>query len=164
MKPIAKFYQSVLNYIQSDMEVEGAIEKIVAFAEKASPSWEATSESVAFLEKCRNRGSSEVTDDEVWSTTLNDFVKAAFRDLSPLKDESAMDLFKQVADEIGTTFNCGDDMLIWARNVKERPDGSGVIVLHVSDLKRFRELIEDHDLADKESEHHSLEGGVLIGS
>ena len=73
---------------------------IVALAKKASPSWEATKESVAFLEKCRNRGSREVTDDDVWSTTLNDFVKAVFRDLSPLKDEAAMDLFKEVADRV----------------------------------------------------------------
>lgn len=159
-----KFYREVLNYIQAEDEIEGAVEKIVALAEKAKPSWEATAESVAFLEKTRNRGSREVTDDDVWSTTLNDFVKAALRDLSPLKDPEAMDLFKEVADEIGTTFNNGDDMLIWARTVKERPDGSGVLVLHVTDLKRFRDFIEDHDLADKVSDCHSLEEGVLIGS
>ena len=159
-----KFYREVLTYIQAEDEIDGAIQKIVALAQKASPSWEATAESVAFLEKTRNRGSREVTDDDVWSTTLNDFVKAAFRDLSPLKDEEAMELFKEVADGIGTTFNNGDDMLVWARTVKERPDGSGVLVLHVTDLKRFRDFIEDHDLADKVSDHHSLEGSVLIGS
>jgi hypothetical protein len=164
MKPIMKFYRAVLNYVQADDEIEGAIEKIIALAEKASPSWEATVESVAFLEKCRNRGSREIKDDDLWSSTLNDFVKAAFRDLSPLKDDEAMELFKEVADGIGTTFNNGDDMLVWARTVKERSDGSGVLVLHVTDLKRFRDFIEDHDLADKVSEHHSLEGGVLIGS
>ena len=159
-----KFYREVLTHIQAEDEIEGAIQKIVALAEKASPSWEATAESVAFLEKCRNRGSCEVTDDDVWSTTLNDFVKAAFRDLSPLKDDEAMKLFKEVADGIGTTFNNGDDMLIWARTVKERPDGSGVLVLHVTDLKRFRDFIENHDCADKTSDYHSLEGSVLIGS
>lgn len=164
MKPIIAFYRSVLSYIQSEFEIHGAVEKIVALAGKAQPSWEATAETVTVLEKCRNRGSREVSDDEVWSTTLNDFVKAAFRDLSPLKDESAMDLFKKVADGIGTTFSNGDDMLVWARTVKERPDGSGVLVLHVTDLERFRRLIEDHDLADQDSDQHSLEGGVLIGS
>ncbi len=156
MKSIMRFYREVLNYIQTDEEIEGAVQKIVALAQKASPSWEATEESVAFLEKTRNRGSSEVTDDDVWSTT--------FRDLSPLKDEAATDLFKKVADGIGTTFNNGDDMLVWARTVKERTDGSGVLVLHVTDLKRFRDLIEDHHLVDSVSDHHSLEGGVLIGS
>lgn len=159
-----KFYQEVLNYIQAADEMEGAVEKIVALAQKASPSWEATAESVAFLEKTRNRGSRDVKDDEVWSTTLNDFVKAAFRDLSPLKDETAMELFKKVADGIGTTFFSGDDMLIWARTVKERPDGSGVLVLHVTDLKRFRTFIEEHDLADSSTQENTLEYGVLVGS
>jgi hypothetical protein len=164
MKPIMKFYREVLSYIKAEDEIEGAVEKIVALAEKASPSWEATAESVALLESARNRGSMEVKDDDVWSITLNDFVKAALRDLSPLKDPEAMELFKEVADEIGTTFNNGDDMLVWARTVKERPDGSGILVLHVTDLKRFRDMIEDHDFADKVSHCHSLEEGVLIGS
>ncbi len=159
-----KFYREVLSYIQAEDEVEGTIQMIVSLAKKASPSWEATEESLAFLEKCRNRGSREVTNNAVWSTTLNDFVKSAFRDLSPLKDEAAMDLFKEVADGIGTTFSNGDDMLVWARTVKERSDGSGILVLHVTDLKRFRDFIEDHDLADKVSDQHSLEGSVLIGS
>lgn len=159
-----KFYREVLNYVQADDEIEGAINKIVTLAQKSSPSWEATVESVAFLEKCRNRGSREVTDDDVWSTTLNDFVKAAFRDLSLLKDSEAMALFKDVAYGIGTSFRGGDDMLIWARTVKERPDSSGVLVIHVTDLARFRELIEDHRLVDATSACHSLESGVLIGS
>jgi hypothetical protein len=164
MKPIIKFYQSVLNYIQARHEIEGEIKKIVALAQKASPSWEATMESVSFLETCRNRGSFEVEDSELWSATLNDFVKAAFRDLSPLRGDEAMELFKKVADEIGTTFNCGDDMLIWARTVKERSDGSGILVIHVTDLNRFRDFVENHDLSDNSSEFHSLEEGVLIGS
>lgn len=164
MKPIIKFYREVLKYIQAEDEIDGAIANIVTLAEKASPSWEATAESVAFLEQCRNRGSVEVKDDEVWSTTLNDFVKAAFRDLSPLKDDGVMELFKEVANGIGTSFWNGEDMLVWARTVKERPDGSGVLVLHVSDLDRFRKMIEDHDEADDSSQENSLEFGVLIGS
>lgn len=95
---------------------------------------------------------------------MNDFVKAAFRDLSPLRDPKAMDLFKEVADEIGTTFNNGDDMLIWARTVKERSDGSGILLIHFTNLQRFRDIIEEHDLADDVSDCHSLEDGVLIGS
>jgi hypothetical protein len=164
MKLIMKFYREVLNYIQADNEIEGAIEKIIMLAQKANPSWEATEESMAFLEKARNRGSQEVQDDEVWSATLNDFVKAAFRDLSPLKGEEAMKLFKEVADGIGTTFKNGDDTLVWARTVKERSDGSGVLVLHVTDLARFRDMIEDHHDVDATSTCHSLEGSVLIGS
>lgn len=159
------FYRSVLDFIQSDTEFADAIKKIIALAEKASPSWEATAESVVFLEKCSNRGGNEVEDEDLLYSTLNDFVKAAFRDLSPLRDLGAMDLFMEVANEVSPTFYNGDDIIIWARSIKDRPDGSGVLVLHVTDLVRFRKLIEE-DLfqVDKHTKENSLEYGVLIGS
>lgn len=164
MKPIMMFYRAVLDFIQSDTEFADAIKKIIALAERASPSWEATTESLAFLEKCSNRGGTEVEDEDLLYSTLNNFVKAAFRDLSPLRDLGAMDLFMEVANEVSPTFYNGDDIIIWARTVKERPDGSGVLVLHVTDLKRYRELTEDHNNVDSSTKENSLEYGVLIGS
>lgn len=159
------FYRAVLEHIEGDTVFEGAAEKIIALAIKAKPSWEATLESVAFLEKCSNSsGGVEVEDDHIWSLTLNDFVKAAFRDLSPLKDPGAMDLFNEVANKIGTSFRFGNDMFVWTRSVKKRPDGSGVLVIHVTDMDRLRRIIEKHRRADEATKENSLEFGVLIGS
>jgi hypothetical protein len=163
MKTIVNFYSTILAFIQSDKETDGAVAEIVALAKKAAPSWEATEESVLFLEQCCNRGST-VNDDDLLFTTLNEFMKASFRDLSVLKDATAMELFQKLASEVSPAFSNGEDMLIWARTVKERPDGSAVIVLHVSDMKRFRKLIERHDFADSTVDDPTLESGVVIGS
>lgn len=164
-KDIVGFYSTLLRYlrINSEIESDGLIPEILALAEGASPSWEATGESVRFLEQCTNRPSS-IEDDEEWNTMLNDFVKNAFRDLSVLKNPAAMDVFVKVARAVSPTFNNGEDMLVWAKSVKERPDGSGVLVLHVSDLKRFRKEIEGHNFVDGSTTLHALEEGVMLGS
>ena len=158
-----KFYATVLSYLQSEFEDENAVSEIIALGKKASPSWEATEKGIGFLEQCCNRQSS-VKDDEKWSTCMNDFVKAAFKDLSVLKNPEAMGLFRKVADAVVPTFASGEDMLIWARDIKERHDGSAVVILHVSDLERFRRLIENHDFVDSSSEGSILEEVIQIGS
>lgn len=164
MNPFVCFYSAILSYLRSDVEVDGAVEEILALAKKASPSWEATEESVTFLEQCCNRQSS-VGEDEGWSETINDFVKAAFKDLSVLKDPAAMTTFRELASEVSSTFSVGEDMLIWARTIKERADGSAVVILHVSDIERFRRLIEQHDFVDNSTNTGGMmEEVVLIGS
>ncbi len=156
-----KFYAAMLAYLRADVEIEGAVAKIIQLAKETSPSWEATEESVTFLELCCNRNSS-VKDDDEWSTAMNDFVKAAFRDLSVLKNPAAMGLFGTIAEKVLP--NPTDDMLIWARTIKERPDGSAVIILHVSDLDRFRSMIEHHDFVDNSTNCATLEEAIQIGS
>lgn len=163
MKPIIKFYATILSYLQAEFEDENMVTDILNISQKAVPSWEVTTESIALLEQCVNRGST-IEEEDLEQITRNDFVKAAFRDLSVLKNDDAMDVFDQVAKACSPTYAVGEDMLIWARTVKERPDGSAVIVLHTTDLKRLRALIEDHDNADKVSGFPTLEGSVLIGS
>lgn len=163
MKPITKFYVTILAYIQLEFDDEKKLAEIIDISKKAEPSWEVTKESIALLEQCVNRGST-IEEEDLEQATRNDFVKAALRDLSVLKNDDAMDVFDRVAKSCSPTYAVGEDLLIWARTVKERPDGSAVIVLHTTDLKRFRELIEDHDFADKVSDDPSLEGGVIIGS
>jgi hypothetical protein len=157
------FYSAILTYIKSDVEVDELIPEILKLAEASSPSWEATEESVRKLEQCINR-QSEVEDDHEWSTTKNDFTKAAFKDLSVLKNPVAMDLFDRLAKTCLQTYAQNEDLLIWAKSVKERPDGSAVIVLHVSDLERFRKIIEDHDFVDGSTECNTLEECIQIGS
>ena len=158
-----EFYSAILSYIRSDVEIDELIAKILKLAEEASPSWEATDESLRLLEQCVNH-SSEIEDDDEWSSTTNDFIKCAFKDLSVLKNPLAMDIFDRLARATSPTFNNGEDMCIWSKSIKERPDGSGVIVLHVSDLERFREEIERHDLVDSSTHLHTLEEGIIFGS
>ncbi len=164
VNPMIGFYLTVFNYLVAPVEEVGAVEEILTLSDKALPSWEADEESVMFLEKCCNRNSS-VTDEEEWSATIINFMKAAFKDLSVLKDPEAMRVFTKLACQVSATFNAGDDMLIWARDIKLRDDGSAVVILHVSDIERFRILIEEHDLADSSSyDGNTLEEGVIIGS
>ncbi len=163
MKPMIKFYATMLSYLEADFEDAQLVKQLVEAAQKVKPSWETTEESVLKLEQAVNRGSEIKDDDELYSI-LHDFDKAAFRDLSVIKEDAAMDVFHRLASKVSATFRSGEDMFVWAKSVKERPDGSAVIVLHVSDLERFRKLIEEHDLADNSTEDGSLESGVLIGS
>ena len=163
MNPIMKFYAAVLAYIRSTVEVEGAINTIIKLAKATSPSWSATEESITFLERCCNRNSL-VKDDDEWSTAMNDFIKAAFRDLSVLKNPAAMEVFRKLANAVLPTCANGEDMFIWARTIKERPDGSAVVILHVSDVKRFRSMIENHDFVDNSTDFPTLEEVVQIGS
>jgi hypothetical protein len=155
MNPIIKFYTAVLAYLQSKFEDEGDVQKILQLASKASPSWEATEKSLGNLELCCNRGST-VKDENLESDTRAAFAVAAFKDLSVLRNPEAMELFRKIDQEV----QCGmGDTYIWARKVNERPDGSAVIVLHVSDLADFRRMIEKEDLAVS----GSLTETVIIG-
>ena len=163
MKPIIQFYTVLFLYLVSSIEEIDIIEELIKLSEKASPSWEVNEETIKFLEQCVNRPSS-IGDDEELFTTINDFLKSSFKDLSVLKDSRAMEVFDRLARKVSPSYDCDGDMLIWARSVKERPDGSGVLVLHVTDLERFRSIIEDNTFADENTEDNSLEGVVLIGS
>ena len=158
-----KFYATMLSYLEADFEDEQLVKQLVKTASRVNPSWETTKESITRLEQAVNRPS-EIEDDDELYPILHDFNKAAFRDLSVIRDDEAMDLFHRLASKVSATFRSGDDMLVWARSIKDRPDGSGVIVLHVSDLERFRKLIEEHRLADDSTEDGTLESGVTIGS
>lgn len=161
MNPIVKFYATLLAYIESDIEVDGAVEEILKLAKEASPSWEVTEEDVKGLEEVCNRGGkldeenherySELTD------LCQDVIVAAFKDLAVLKWPLAMDLFGKLRGRL--VFD--EDSFVWARSVKKRPDGSALVILHVSDYERFKGMIEGH--------HHrvnlrDLEECVMIGT
>jgi len=163
MNPMMKFYTLVLSYLQAEFEDNHIVTQIVDLAKQVKPSWETTSKTVKFLEQCCNRSSS-VKDDTVLYTTTQDFAKAAFRDLTVIKNSEAMELSRKLADATIPTFATGEDIFIWARDIKPRPDGSAVIILHVTDIERFRKLIENHDFVDSSTEDGTLEGVVQIGS
>jgi hypothetical protein len=157
------FYSAILNYLQSEFDDEGMVKKIIDLSNDCSPSWEATADSIADLEQYVNRGSEIENEDELF-TLLNDFVKDAFKDLSVLKNPAAMELFHKLAVKVLPSFRAGEDIFIWAKSVKERPDGSGIIMLHVTDLERFRKELQDHDLIDGSTENYTLEEVIQLGS
>ena len=164
MNSMMKFYTMMLAFLQSDFKADThVVEGILALAMKVKPSWEVNLLNVRFLELCCKK-SSTVKDDESLFRTLQDFAKAAFRDLSIIKKVEAMELFHKIAGHVVPTYRAGEDIFIWARDIKSRPDGSAVVTLHVTDLERFRKLIEQHDFVDHSTEYGNLEGGVQIGS
>jgi len=150
-----KFYFAILVYIKADFTREGAIQEILELVPKVNPSWEASEETVEFLEQCCNK--QIAVSDETISDTKEIFLKAAFKDLSVLKNPEAMDLFYKIRVEVALEQN---DNYIWSKSVKERPDGSAIIVLHVSCLEHFRKMIENHHRVTGSS----LEEGVIAGN
>lgn len=165
MKTI-QLYTAILNYLNSETVEHKrlvVLQIIASPPDTSSSSYEVTIDSLEKLWQCVNHPL-EIEDDDEWSTTTNDFVKSAFKDLSSIRDPKAMELFDRLARTCLPTYADGQDMLVYARSIKERPNGSAVIVLHVSDLERFRRIIEHHDYIDSSTEFHTLEEGLLFGS
>lgn len=154
MNAIHKTYSLILDYLVHEPEDDTAARRgIVAQAAEAGASWVATDESIEMLERCVNRGST-VTDEDEWSEIREEFVLAAFRDLSPMKNPLAMETFRKLQEKC--LFEIGEH-LVWARKVNRRDDGSAVIVLHVSDLSLFEKLVGGGVTGG------TLEEGVMIG-
>jgi len=141
MKPIIKFYATVLSYLQSEIEEVGAIEEIVGLAKETKPSLEVTLESISLLEKYVNRPNEiDETEDDSWLEVKEEFVCSAFKDLSALRDPGAMNLWHQI-NQVMLIEDDGD-LFMWSKKTKSRPDGSAVIVLHVSNEEYFDHMLE----------------------
>ncbi len=115
------------------------------------PSWELTDESLALLDRCVYNCSS--LNDEAWTHTRNDFIIAAFKDLSTFRNPKAMMIFGKLRALM--TMNEGE-LLLWVRNVIKRSDGSAVIVMHISNLEAFEGMLH------KESGDGFLQEGLMI--
>jgi hypothetical protein len=163
MKLIVKFYAAILAYIQMDAEFEEQAKGLVEQAKEAKASWETTLESLALLVKACNHGSQFTKEeDHVESDTKAEFTLAAFRDLSVLRVPEAMELFARLDQEV----NCGiGDDYVWAKSVKARPDGSAVILLHVSNLEGFKDMVEKCGSASiaTSAYYGTLQEGVVLG-
>ncbi len=161
MNPIMKFYAAVLAYLNADVEVEGAIEKIEVLAREVPPSWGAFSINIKALEKIVNHSDRMTPGEYDESEIQEDFVVAAFKDLSVLKNPAAMGLFRKLRDRVLVE----GDMFVWARAIKRRPDGSAVVILHVSDYERFAHIIEHCNMVKAwASSGQKVEGCVVIHS
>lgn len=115
------------------------------------PSWDLTEDNLKLLDRCINESTS--LDDETWTQTRNEFIIAAFKDLSTFRNPKAMGIFEKLRTIC--TMNDGE-LLLWGRNVTKRADGSAVIVLHVSDLETFEGMLH------KESGEGFLQEGLMI--
>lgn len=95
------------------------------------------------------------------STTQEEFVTAAFKDLSVLKNPAAMTLFAKIRDRVVFP----DDMFVWVRTAKRRPDGSAVVILHVSDYDKFVQIMENCNMGHTGAVGaRALEDCVVIGA
>ena len=70
---------------------------------------------------------------------IEEFIIAAFRDLTLLKNPGAMTTFRGVRRLVRSEDT--EEVLMWARTCNRRSNGSAVIVLHVSNLGAFERLI-----------------------
>jgi len=114
-------------------------------------SWELTEEHLDQLDRCVN--DSQTVKDEEWTEVRNEFIIAAFKDLSQFRDPKAMVIFSKLRNLC--IMNDGE-LLLWGKKVSKRSDGSAVLVLHVSDLEAFERMLH------KETGEGFLEEGLMI--
>lgn len=165
MNPVIEFYKKILEYLRLGYESSEMAIQTLQLAIKAKPActWDLSMEKIKFLEECINRPDDILLPEdsqtyELRVDAISDFLLAAFRDLSILKNPLAMDLFCDLDRE----FTGGlEDFYVWARNVKERPDGSAVITLHVSSLHEFRQILEQAK-AGPQIKDMTLEKGLIV--
>ena len=106
--------------------------------EKAMLSWDVTEENLRLLNRCINNSNS--LDDETWTETQNEFIVAAFKDLSTFRNPEAI----EVLNGLRTICNADDrSLILWGRKVTKRNDGSAVMVLHVSNLEALEKMLHE---------------------
>jgi len=134
-------YELVLRYLENNprKEVLGRVVLDNLPTRSKMVSWEMTEESLRLLHRCVNESST--VDDEEWTETRNAFVTAAFKDLSSLRNPHAMRVFNKL--RVTCTLN-DEELFLWRRKVTKRPDGSAVMVIHVSDVELFEGLLGEH--------------------
>lgn len=98
--------------------------------------WVGTEETLNELHECIHRVNDKY--DDTYESILEEFAITAFKDLSSLRDPAALGVFERL------TQVCRINHLahfIWPRKIIERKDGSAVIILHVSSLGTFEEIL-----------------------
>ena len=71
-----------------------------------------------------------------------------FKELSVMKNPIAMTVFHGAAKKLSSEYKEGNHLLVFAKSAKHRIDGSGTMVLHVSDIGRFVALLNGACLSD----------------
>jgi len=154
-KPISAdvIYENILWYLEERGRAEAAQKMLFENIEsiKGQLSWNLNEENLKLLHRCVNESSS--LDDETWTQTRNEFIISAFKDLSSFRNPRAMGIFERLRTIC--TMNDGE-LLLWARTITKRTDGSAVIVMHVSNLEAFEGMLH------KESGEGFLQEGLMI--
>ena len=156
LSPVLFVYQMICFYLEKgDMRTfaEGALFGNTKAHEQLpqAVSWELTKEHLDQLDLCVN-DSQSVRDDE-WADVRNEFIISAFKDLSDFRDPRAMIIFNELRNLC--TMNDGE-ILMLGKKVSKRPDGSAVLILHVSDLEAFERMLH------KETGEGFLQEGLMI--
>lgn len=146
-------YENILWYLEEGNRADPARKTLFENIEslKGQLSWDLTEDNLKLLNRCVNESSS--LDDETWTQTRNEFIIAAFKDLSSFRNPKAMGIFERLRTIC--TMNDGE-FLLWARTVTKRTDGSAVIVMHVSNLEAFEGMLHE------ESGEGFLQEGLMI--
>jgi hypothetical protein len=141
MNAIHKFYLTVFNLIRNNADsTEAEREKVVTLASKCNDltCGDVSADKLLFLEKIvKHRG--EVLTEDLPSDPREDFIISAFRDLSPMKNPEAMELFQAFRKACLPEEDA--ENIIWVRKIVRRKDNTAVLVLHVNDLDVFENMI-----------------------
>lgn len=138
--PVVCFYsalQIVLN--ENIVLMEGQVDHLCELASKCGDkiSVEVDRDWLLLIDRCVKR--SNELEDGVWLDTKEEFIIAAFKDLSIIKDSIAMEIF----DKLRETTVMDEEVMLFARKIKKRENGSAVIILHVSNLSWFENRLDD---------------------
>jgi hypothetical protein len=97
-KPISAdvIYVNILWYLEERGRAEAAQKMLFENIEsiKGQLSWNLNEENLKLLHRCVNESSS--LDDETWTQTRNEFIIAAFKDLSSFRNPKAMGIFERL--------------------------------------------------------------------
>jgi len=137
MNVMLNFYKTIIQYLGNSSNVGFVREQVLRAAGACEELvWVGTADTLNTLHECIHRVNEKY--DDTYESILEEFAIVAFKDLSSLRDPSALGVFERL------TRVCRIKHLahfIWPRKIIERKDGSAVIVLHVSSLGTFEEIM-----------------------
>ena len=157
MNPILKFYIVLLAFFQKNKCSLADINRLVNLAKRLKLCWTVDSENLQIYFDAFKK------DDTYWKwVEKREFIRIhAFKDLTTLKDPKAMEIFngfKHLGPPVNSEGCANNFFVAWAKKIQERPDGSGIITLHVSDMFWFGQALNGGGRAYKKK----LEEGCVI--
>lgn len=153
MNKVIRIYTEIHKYLVSDFFDDDIRTTITELSQEVKISVDTSCE---YLRKLKNAIEGHSPIDEVDECQIkNDFIKGAMKDLSNLRNEKSARIFsklKQLAIH-------DDDTFLWARIVRHKSDGSGMIALHTSDLEQTKSFLEKYN-QDPETKYFDLQDGI----
>lgn len=150
MNATLKFYSAVLAFLKDGEITSENLQHLKELAKTGKSSWKFPAYNLEILWLMVN-DSGKIKGE--WPDTQDEFVIAAFKDLSQMREPKAAELLEQLWETSPTN---QEEYIVWARKIKERKDGSGVLILHVSSVELFKKLVQGN------TGHGDLEEGFMI--